>query len=444
MNTNYTCPCCDNVYTDAQIESGEITHCIRCAKCYDGDCGLTCCYCFDDEYQQECGEGYCSICEEACHLCYRIIDGEPDDTAPMCKYCLEKLEEDAAPKILDSHTDAPSEIAPKSPITEVSPDHQKIDAFFQEGAERQNYNKTLNTSKMNTMTELEQIESYFKVDFNKMSNAQLKNYIITISPEKVSLSGFTKSRLQHYIFVLMRSETAGFDKLNNPVEALPAINPDDLDLIIIKGGAPEPIPIVKIQPVVEQTPIEKPILRDSKYDAVIAEINAGVCSIDNAIRMNKYRLIVHTYIGTTGIQDSYLKMVGRFGCCPHDSGKKNTYMVGNIFGETKLQLTPDGQIIYDRTYFKGKDKQKYFATRWFERPESSGWDNSYIDENRGRGCHRSGVEVFGMRGGHLTKDGKFKYEGVSIAHLKEACKKNGIKGFSGKDKHELVKLLMKV
>lgn len=88
-DTNYTCMCCDNVYTDAQIESGEITRCIRCDKCNVGDCGLTSCYCFDEEYQRECGEGYCSICEEACHLCYRIIDGEPDDTAPMCKYCID-------------------------------------------------------------------------------------------------------------------------------------------------------------------------------------------------------------------------------------------------------------------------------------------------------------------------------------------------------------------
>lgn len=93
-NTNYTCLCCDNVYTDAQIESGEITRCIRCDKCNVGDCGLTSCYCFDEEYQRECGEGYCSICKEACHLCYRIIDGEPDDTAPMCKYCLAKLEDE--------------------------------------------------------------------------------------------------------------------------------------------------------------------------------------------------------------------------------------------------------------------------------------------------------------------------------------------------------------
>lgn len=90
------CPHCNRNEEECEknTESGEITRCIRCDKCYVGDCGLTSCYCFDEEYQRECGEGYCSICEEACHLCYRIIDGEPDDTAPMCKYCLAKLEDE--------------------------------------------------------------------------------------------------------------------------------------------------------------------------------------------------------------------------------------------------------------------------------------------------------------------------------------------------------------
>jgi hypothetical protein len=450
-----------------------------------------------------------------------------------------------------------------TPHSEVAPDPQKIDHFFGESVERQKNNKTVKT-KMNTMTELEQIESYFKVEFSKMTNDQLKKYITAIEPNKVSLSGLDKSRLQHYIFMCMRCEKDGIETLNkadasiifnsvapskpkksgkaltitcstcgktghnkgnekfHPIvsnedkaelrpcykcgvrggrysfdggeelyevddewycgeckDTLPteedaeegekefidaclnddfdtmkslfeqkknkSFNPDDLDLIIIKGGAPEPIPIVKIKPCVEQTPIEKPILRDSNYDAVIAEINAGACSFDNAIRMNKYILKVRTYTGTE-IPTYSLEMVKRFGCCPHDNiwdgGKRNTYTVGNIFGETKLQVTPDGQIIYDKTYFKGKDKQKYFATRWFERPESSGWQNSYLYE--ARGYHSSGIEVLGMKGRHLTKDGKYKYEGVSIADLKEACKKNGIKGVSGKDKHELVKLLMKV
>jgi hypothetical protein len=226
-----------------------------------------------------------------------------------------------------------------------------------------------------------------------------------------------------------------------------SFNPDDQDLIIIKGGAPEPIPIVKIQPGVVETPIEKPIVRDSKYDAVIAEINAGVCSLDNAIRINKSQIKVHKYVNpNTQINNSWLKYVERFGSCPHQEhitySAKDPYIVGNIFGETKLRLTQDGEIIYDRTYFKGKDKQRYFATRWGSRPESSAWQNCFLDSTRG--YLHSGVEILGMKGTHLTKDGKYAYEGVSIAQLKDACKMNGVKGTSGKDKHELVKLLMKV
>ena len=227
-----------------------------------------------------------------------------------------------------------------------------------------------------------------------------------------------------------------------------SFNPDDQDLIIIKGGAPEPIPIVKIQPCVEQTPIEKPIVKDSNYDAVIAEINAGVCSLDNAIRINKHILFVKAYSvnPNTQFKSFDLRCVERFGSCPHnnvwDGGKKNTYTVGNIFGETKVEITKDGEIIYDRTYFKGKDKQKYFATRWGWRPESSSWQNCFLDSTHR--WNKSGVEILGMKGTHLTKDGKYKYEGVSIAQLKDACKNNGVKGTSGKDKHELVKLLMKI
>ena len=56
--------------------------------------------------------------------------------------------------------------------------------------------------------------------------------------------------------------------------------------------------------------------------------------------------------------------------------------------------------------------------------------------------YKCGVEVLGMRP-NKTKDGKYKYEGVSINNLKQACKINDIKGSSSCDKLELVKLLMK-
>ena len=57
---------------------------------------------------------------------------------------------------------------------------------------------------------------------------------------------------------------------------------------------------------------------------------------------------------------------------------------------------------------------------------------------------KNGIEILGMKP-NRTADGKYKYEGTSIKDLKEACKKNGIKGYSTcKDKCDLVKLLMKI
>lgn len=56
--------------------------------------------------------------------------------------------------------------------------------------------------------------------------------------------------------------------------------------------------------------------------------------------------------------------------------------------------------------------------------------------------YKCGVEVLGMKP-NKTKDGKYRYEGVSITDLKQACKTNDVKGYSSCDKLELVKLLMK-
>lgn len=57
---------------------------------------------------------------------------------------------------------------------------------------------------------------------------------------------------------------------------------------------------------------------------------------------------------------------------------------------------------------------------------------------------KNGIEVLGMKPSIKTADGKFKYEGVSIKELKEACKINKIKGYSKEDKQGLVKLLMSI
>ena len=46
----HECPDCENTFSDAQIESGEVVPCVRCDKCFVGDCGKTKCDCvFDDE-----------------------------------------------------------------------------------------------------------------------------------------------------------------------------------------------------------------------------------------------------------------------------------------------------------------------------------------------------------------------------------------------------------
>ena len=46
------CPCCENVYTEAQIESEEVVPCNKCYKCFVGDCGVTSCDC-DTESKAE-------------------------------------------------------------------------------------------------------------------------------------------------------------------------------------------------------------------------------------------------------------------------------------------------------------------------------------------------------------------------------------------------------
>ena len=51
----HECPDCENTFSDAQIESGEVVSCVRCDKCFVGDCGKTKCDCvFDDEKDELC------------------------------------------------------------------------------------------------------------------------------------------------------------------------------------------------------------------------------------------------------------------------------------------------------------------------------------------------------------------------------------------------------
>ena len=175
-----------------------------------------------------------------------------------------------APKIADSHTDTSCEILPMTPHSEVAPDPQKIDHFFGESVEGQKNNKTMNTTEMNTMTELEQIESYYKVEFSKMSNPKLKEWIKTREPKISYISQLrTKDKLYHYIFQIMRQDDIGIH--------LNQINEDDLDLIIIKNPAPEPIPAVVVAPTPVKKTVPKPVFLNRK--------NRGECGVEGKLIM---------------------------------------------------------------------------------------------------------------------------------------------------------------
>jgi len=69
--------------------------------------------------------------------------------------------------------------------------------------------------------------------------------------------------------------------------------------------------------------------------------------------------------------------------------------------------------------------------------------NKNLKPNFYKRWFRSGVEVLGMKP-NQTKDGKYRYDGISTEQLKKACKLNGIKSYSKLDKYDLVKLLLKV
>jgi hypothetical protein len=48
------CPDCDNIYTNANIDSGRVVPCARCYKCYVGCCGNTRCECvFSDDDSED-------------------------------------------------------------------------------------------------------------------------------------------------------------------------------------------------------------------------------------------------------------------------------------------------------------------------------------------------------------------------------------------------------
>jgi hypothetical protein len=87
----------------------------------------------------------------------------------------------------------------------------------------------------------------------------------------------------------------------------------------------------------------------NRFNSVIAEIANGVCSLDNAIRVNKKLLVIRSWVGKDGATHYELTHPEnrRFGCSHSTEwvgvgkGTTNTgyYTIGNIFGETKM-LSP--------------------------------------------------------------------------------------------------------
>jgi hypothetical protein len=87
---NSKCPCCENTYTEAQIQSEEVVPCNKCYKCFVGDCGNTNCDCYDDdddEYDDDededpktkpCSCG-CEVIGGSCEKGVAIDNGEYDD-----------------------------------------------------------------------------------------------------------------------------------------------------------------------------------------------------------------------------------------------------------------------------------------------------------------------------------------------------------------------------
>jgi len=73
------CPHCFNIYTNSNIDSGVVTPCVRCYKCFVGDCGNYACDCVfssDDEDEEEEEED-----EELCKNCDATYTGRKE---PFC------------------------------------------------------------------------------------------------------------------------------------------------------------------------------------------------------------------------------------------------------------------------------------------------------------------------------------------------------------------------
>lgn len=89
---DHECPDCGNTFSDAQITSKEVVPCVRCAKCFVGDCGKTTCDCvFSDAEKEDEDEGESDDSwEPECCKCGTTTDskgmGEVEHREDLCEW----------------------------------------------------------------------------------------------------------------------------------------------------------------------------------------------------------------------------------------------------------------------------------------------------------------------------------------------------------------------
>ena len=173
------------------------------------------------------------------------------------------------------------------------------------------------------------------------------------------------------------------------------------------------------------------------FNAVIAEINAGVMNVKNCLQLFHKRYIIQN--GTYAVRNNtclyiYHDNGSTYWYYPECKSKKDwswkCMVIATAFGRVAIEILNDDKIrILGHTEIPQYMKEVYKRT------------------------DRCGIEILGMKA-YITKDGKYKYNDKAgcdwsaetirtIKELKQSCKDNGIKGYSKMDKLELVKVLMK-
>ena len=81
------CLCCENTYTNADIESKAVTPCNKCYKCFVGDCAITACDCMDEDEDNEEKKDECCGCHKQFY--WRLLNYSSDDNGTLfCDDCM--------------------------------------------------------------------------------------------------------------------------------------------------------------------------------------------------------------------------------------------------------------------------------------------------------------------------------------------------------------------